>query len=221
VTLPAPTYDLVLLLDTQAEDAARSKIVADARSSIEAQGELLRHDEWGERPLSYPINRHNSAEYHLFQFHASDAGLLNGLDRTLRITDGVMRFRLIKLRPGVPEAPDMGSSATPPARRAEGEPAMRAAPSETEGEAAPAPASAETAPASAATQAAPASAEAAPASAPAEAAPTSAEAAPAEPAAVDGPAGAPEPGTDGADEGAAQAQPPEPDPGETAPAEGS
>jgi hypothetical protein len=38
---------------------------------------------------------------------------------------------------------------------------------------------------------------------------------------VDEPAGAPEPGTDGADEGAAQAQPPEPDPGETAPAEGS
>ena len=49
------------------------------------------------------------------QFHAGSAELLDGLDRTLRITDGVMRFRLIKLAPGVPEAPEMGA-ATPTAR---------------------------------------------------------------------------------------------------------
>jgi small subunit ribosomal protein S6 len=126
LTLPAPTYDLVLLLDTQAEDSARAKILADARSSIEARGELVRHDEWGERPLAYPIRRRKNAEYHLFQFHAGDTELLSGLDRTLRITDGVMRFRLIKLRPGVPDPPDMRSSAAG-ARRAEGEAVAHAA----------------------------------------------------------------------------------------------
>jgi small subunit ribosomal protein S6 len=118
MTLPAPTYDLVLLLDTQAEENARTKIVADARATIEGEGELLRHDEWGERPLTYPIERKASAEYHLLQFHAGQPELLSGLDRTLRITDGVMRFRIIKLAPGVPEAPDMSS---PSARRGEGE----------------------------------------------------------------------------------------------------
>ena len=120
MTLPAPTYDLVLMLDPQAEDSTRAKIIADARSSVESQGELLRHDEWGERPLTYPIDKKASAEYHLLQFHANDKELLNGLDRTLRITDGVMRFRLIKLKPGVPDAPDMRSTAAP-ARRPEGE----------------------------------------------------------------------------------------------------
>ena len=74
MTLPAPTYDLVLLLDPQAEESTRAKIVADARAAIEAQGELLRHDEWGERPLTYPIERKASAEYHLLQFHAGSAG---------------------------------------------------------------------------------------------------------------------------------------------------
>jgi small subunit ribosomal protein S6 len=118
MTLPAPTYDLVLLLDTQTEESVRAKIVADARSSVESQGELLRHDEWGERPLTYPIDKKASAEYHLLQFHANDTELLDGLDRTLRITDGVLRFRLIKLKPGVPDPPDMRSSAAP-ARRAE------------------------------------------------------------------------------------------------------
>jgi small subunit ribosomal protein S6 len=120
MTLPAPTYDLVLLLDPQAEESVRAKILDDTRATIEAHGELLRHDEWGERQLTYPIEKKTSAEYHLLQFHAGTVELLAELDRTLRITDGVMRFRLIKLRPGVPDAPDMRSSSAP-ARRVETE----------------------------------------------------------------------------------------------------
>jgi small subunit ribosomal protein S6 len=116
MTLPAPTYDLVLLLDPQVEESTRAKIVADARAAIEAQGELLRQDAWGERPLTYPIDKKASAEYHLLQFHASATELLSGLDRSLRITDGVVRFRLIKLKPGVPDAPDMRSSSASPRR---------------------------------------------------------------------------------------------------------
>jgi small subunit ribosomal protein S6 len=107
MTLPAPTYDLVLLLDPQAEEDTRTKIVADTRAAIEAQGELLRHDEWGDRALTYPIDRKTTAEYHLLQFHAGASELLSGLDRTLRITDGVIRFRIVKLAPGVPDAPDV------------------------------------------------------------------------------------------------------------------
>ena len=127
MTMPAPTYDLVLMLDTQTEESTRAKIVADTRAAVESQGELLRHDEWGERPLTYPIRKKASADYHLLQFHSGSTELLNGLDRTLRITDGVMRFRIIKLAPGVPDAPDMRSSATP-ARPPETEPAVGISP---------------------------------------------------------------------------------------------
>lgn len=107
MTLPAPTYDLVLLLDPQAEEPARAKIVADTRSAIEAKGQLTRHDEWGERPLAYPIDHKASAEYHLLQFHAPDVELIAELNRTLHITDDVVRFRINKLKPGTPEAPEM------------------------------------------------------------------------------------------------------------------
>lgn len=109
MTLPAPTYDLVLLLDAEAEDAARAKILADARAAIEAQGELLRDDEWGDRALTYPIDHKTTAKYHLLQFHASTPELLRGLDRTLRIADEVVRFRIVKLKPGTPAAPDMSA----------------------------------------------------------------------------------------------------------------
>ncbi len=107
MTLPAPTYDLILMLDMEADAPTRSKIVADARAAIEAQGELLRHDEWGERALAYPIDHKQAAEYHLLQFHAASPELLRGLDGTLRITDGIVRFRIVKLKPGTPAAPDM------------------------------------------------------------------------------------------------------------------
>ena len=137
MTSSAPTYDLVLLLDPQANDATRAKLVTDTRASISAQGELLRHDEWGERALTYPIERRASARYHLMQFHVAQTELLSSLDRTLRLADEVLRFRIIKLAPGVPSAPDMSSApaATPRSESAEGEPAP---PAETEQAPAPA-----------------------------------------------------------------------------------
>lgn len=107
MTLPAPTYDLMLLLDPQAEESARAKIVADALSAIQAQGELVNQADWGERQLAYPIDRKASADYRLIQFHVSETALLEGLDRTLRITDGVLRHRIIKLAPGTPSAPEV------------------------------------------------------------------------------------------------------------------
>jgi small subunit ribosomal protein S6 len=129
MTLPTPTYDLVLLLDTQAEDAVRAKIVSDACEAISAQGELLRHDEWGERALAYPIDHKTSAEYHLLQFHASTPELIAGMNRSLHITDGIVRFRINKLKPGTPEAPDMRSERAPTAQaRPEAEPALDESP---------------------------------------------------------------------------------------------
>jgi small subunit ribosomal protein S6 len=125
MTLPAPTYDLVILLDPQAEDSARAKIVADARKAIEAEGEFLRHDEWGNRALTYQIDHKTHAEYHLLQFHATPE-LLSTLNRTLRIIDEVIRFRIIKLAPGTPEAPEMPSAGVTP-RPIEAEPVIEAA----------------------------------------------------------------------------------------------
>ncbi len=113
MTLPATTYDLVLMLDPQVEEPVRAKIVADASEMIAAKGQLERHDDWGERALAYPIDHKATAEYHLLQFHVSTAELIAELNRTLRITDGVIRFRINKLNPGTPAAPDMRPGAAP------------------------------------------------------------------------------------------------------------
>jgi small subunit ribosomal protein S6 len=103
----APTYDLVLLLDPQAQESARAKILADARQAIVAKGEIVRDDDWGDRALAYPIDHKANAEYHLLQFKTGAPELLGEMSRTLHITDGILRFRIVKLKPGTPDAPDL------------------------------------------------------------------------------------------------------------------
>ncbi len=129
MTSSAPIYDLVLLLDPQADEQARAKVIADTRKAIAASGEVVGDGDWGERALAYPIERKTGAEYHLLQFHATRTELLSELDRTLRITDGILRFRIIKLKPGTPAAPDMHASASATqARQAESAPTPVEAP---------------------------------------------------------------------------------------------
>jgi small subunit ribosomal protein S6 len=101
----APIYDLVLLLSLDAEEGQRTKILSDVESAISsAGGSIERDDDWGRRPLAYEIRHQPDAEYHLLQFKAPPA-LIDELSHTLRITDGVLRFRVIKLRRGTPPAP--------------------------------------------------------------------------------------------------------------------
>jgi small subunit ribosomal protein S6 len=100
----ADLYDLMLLLDPSVPDDRRGRIVADAESAIGSDGTLVAKHDWGRRTMAYEVGHRADAEYHLLQFHATPA-LLERLQRTLRVTDGVIRFRIIKLAPGTPDPP--------------------------------------------------------------------------------------------------------------------
>jgi small subunit ribosomal protein S6 len=113
-----PTYDLMILLDTGAPDEQRAKILADAERLVTSNGgEITSKHDWGVRALAFEINHKTDADYHLLQFQGPPA-VLDALNRTLRITDGVTRYRIIKLRPGTPPAPDVRQE-VPAARAAE------------------------------------------------------------------------------------------------------
>jgi small subunit ribosomal protein S6 len=119
----APLYDLVLLLSTSAPEEQRAKIVSDVESAIStANGSIERKDDWGQRPLAYRIQHQPEADYHLIQFTAPPT-LIETLTHDLSITDGVVRFRVIKNLPGTPPAPDspppVVAHAAPPATGAE------------------------------------------------------------------------------------------------------
>jgi small subunit ribosomal protein S6 len=108
-------YELVLMLDPGLEDAARDKLAQDARAQIESDGAVKRENAWGLRKLAYEIRQRTEADYRWFRFEAP-RDLLGRLDHSLKIADGVLRFRIFKVDPDAPvvEAPPAGGSAPPP-----------------------------------------------------------------------------------------------------------
>jgi small subunit ribosomal protein S6 len=94
-------YELVLMLDPEAPDERRDQIASDARSRIESGGSLKAEKTWGLRKLAYEIQKRNEADYRFYRFE-TEAPLLDELNHNLRITDGVLRFRIFKVDPDSP-----------------------------------------------------------------------------------------------------------------------
>jgi hypothetical protein len=140
--------------------------------------------------MAFEIDHHPDAAYHLYQFETAAGGaLLEQVDHSLKIMDGVLRHRIIRLKDGTPP---------PPMPRPEGR-------SYSEGDAAPVDGDASGAPA--ADAAVPADGAAADAAAAPETSPEAGQPA-------DAPATA---GTAAAEQPAAPADAPAPAPAETPP----
>lgn len=176
------------MLDPGQDAPARDAVANEAKGKIEADGTLKHENVWGLRKMAYEIAKSNEADYRWFRFEAQPP-LLEQLDHSLKIADGVLRFRIFKVDADTPIL-------VPPATSAPGPGASRERPAE-------APPAAAAAPAAAAEE--PAAAEAAPAEPPAEAAPAAevAEATEPAPVATEPPAetAAPEAPADGGAEG--------------------
>ena len=100
----APLYDLVVLLDSEISEDQRTKVLNDSEKIITKDGEIVSDQDWGLRALAYEIRHKGAAQYHLLQFHGPRE-VLEQLDRMLHIADGVVRYRIIKLKPGTPPPP--------------------------------------------------------------------------------------------------------------------
>jgi len=108
-------YELILLIDPGLEDAARDSLADEVRKRIEADGNLKHADTWGLRKLAYEIEQRTEADYRWLRFEAQPP-LLEALDHNLKITDGVLRFRLFKVDPRSPVIAPPASSAPAPRR---------------------------------------------------------------------------------------------------------
>jgi small subunit ribosomal protein S6 len=95
------------MLDPGLEDSSRDQIAADARKMIESGGSLEHENAWGIRKLAYEIRQRTEADYRWFRFSAPRE-LLGQIDHSLKITDGVLRFRVFRVDP------DAAVTAPPP-----------------------------------------------------------------------------------------------------------
>src|SRR3954469_25882288 len=101
-----PLYDLMLLLDPGAPSDRQETILRDVQGLLEAGGNLVGNYDWGTRRMTFEIDHRPDAAYHLFQFESEGGGaLLERVDHSLKIMDGVLRHRIIRLKDGSPPPP--------------------------------------------------------------------------------------------------------------------
>jgi small subunit ribosomal protein S6 len=121
--LPATTerqYELILMLDPEVDDERREQIASEARTRIESSGALKHDESWGTRKMAYDIDQRTEADYRFYRF-VGESPLLDDLDHNLKITDGVLRFRIFRVDPRSPliTPPDPSAMTARPPRRGE------------------------------------------------------------------------------------------------------
>jgi small subunit ribosomal protein S6 len=94
-------YELVMMLDPEVPDERRDQIATGAQNRIEGAGDLKHERAWGMRKLAYEIRQRTEADYRFFRF-GGESSLLEELDHNLKITDGVLRFRIFRVDPDSP-----------------------------------------------------------------------------------------------------------------------
>jgi small subunit ribosomal protein S6 len=107
------TYEILLMLDPEGEEAHQDELIARVRELVERSGGTWRsHDAWGRRRLAYPIAKKGEGIYHLVVFEAG-AETLDEISRVLKIDDAVMRHMAVKHIEGSRTSPPRDDTPAP------------------------------------------------------------------------------------------------------------
>ena len=90
------SYEMLYILDNDLSDEMKEKLINKCNDIIvNANGTIDTVDKWGTKKLAYDINYKSEGYYVLINFKAQ-SDLPNELERVMRITDGVVRFIVLK-----------------------------------------------------------------------------------------------------------------------------
>jgi len=107
-------YEAMVILDASLEESAVQAVVNRTSELLSASGgEVTRADKWGKRRLAYEID-HRTEGYYLLLELTLDPDAVAEIDRSLRLTEGVVRHKIVR----------MPERAAQPAGRRAAEPAM-------------------------------------------------------------------------------------------------
>ena len=89
-------YETIFIVDPEFETDAIKELVEKFKGLVEHQGgQVTEVDEWGKRRLAYPINDRREGYYFLMNFTANPE-TAQDLERVYKITNGLMRYLIIK-----------------------------------------------------------------------------------------------------------------------------
>lgn len=89
-------YELIYILRPNLDDEAKAVVADKVQSVIEANGEIVKIDVWGNRRLAYEIQKLNDGFYVLVTFKAG-VDVPKELDRNLKINENVIRHIIVNI----------------------------------------------------------------------------------------------------------------------------
>ena len=91
-------YEMMIIIDGDVDDPKAQSFMKTVTDGVAAAGGELhgKIDWWGKRQFAYPINK-KPAGYYMVAEILAGPGALDELERALRLTDDVVRHKLIRL----------------------------------------------------------------------------------------------------------------------------
>jgi len=90
-------YELMIIVDGDHEDATVDEIVTQVDTWVQDEnGTLAKTDKWGKRKFAYEINHKTEGHYVVLEMTTGQVNM-EPLERTLRLSDEVVRHKLIRL----------------------------------------------------------------------------------------------------------------------------
>lgn len=107
-------YETLFILHPDVPEAQVRESIDRTRKLIEGMaGQVLDVHDWGLRELAYPIEKQGRGNYILAQYEAT-SDVVNELERTMKLSDEVLRFVSVRLPRSLPAKP-LGGDADQPA----------------------------------------------------------------------------------------------------------
>jgi small subunit ribosomal protein S6 len=84
-------YETAILFDPELPEDRRSEFLTKIEGIVASfGGEILKQDDWGIRKLAYQIRKTHNA-YYTFLIYSGERGVVEEVERNIKIFDGVMR----------------------------------------------------------------------------------------------------------------------------------
>lgn len=89
-------YEVMFILKTTLEEEARVALINKFKGIVEADGEIEKIEEWGNKKLAYEINKTSEGYYVLMNIKSS-IEVPTELDRNFKISEDVMRHMIVNV----------------------------------------------------------------------------------------------------------------------------
>ena len=92
-------YELLFIISPDKDEETIAALIAKINGAIEALGGkvegVFQTDPWGRRRLAYPIN-HLDEGYYVLTHFSVEGKPLDDLERTLKLTEGILRYMVTR-----------------------------------------------------------------------------------------------------------------------------